>query len=180
MDTVWFVFTALTSTSTRDHRAERCCEEYHSNSSWWPDGCVPGERRPALARVRVHDLGETAGRSAVDPLQGAHKPTGFHGSPRAHMWYLSMCTRKRKVSTSRGIESACQRHMSRPSTSGSSSTLYCASDKPLFTSPKRSVDSAQLPRTSRASSIVASEFEIERVLSPTLRVMNFLAKSQIE
>ena len=30
MDTVWFVFTALTSTSTRGHSAERCCEESHS------------------------------------------------------------------------------------------------------------------------------------------------------
>ena len=151
----------MTSTSTRDHRAERCCEEYHSIIRGSPTAVFPEERRPAHKRVEAHDLGETAGRSAVDPLQGAHKPTGFHRSPRAHMWYLSTCTRKRKVSTSRGIESACQRHMSRPSTSGSSSTLYCASDKHIFTIPKRSVDSAQLPRTSRASSIVAPEIEIE-------------------
>ena len=133
----------------------------------------PGERRPAHALVRAHDLGEMAARSAVDPLQGAHIPTGFHGPPRAHMWYLSTCTRKTKGSTSRGIKSACQRHMSRPSPSSSSSTLFCASEKDIFTSLKRNVDSAQLPRTSRASSIVAPEFESnEAVATSRVNVRN--------
>ena len=121
----------------------------------------PGERRPAHVLGCAHDLGEMAARSAVDPLKGSHIPTSYRVTPRAHMWYLSTCTRKRKGSTSRGIKSACQRHMSRPSPSSSSGTLFCASEKDIFTSLKRNVDSAQLPRTSRASSIVAPEIEIE-------------------
>jgi len=74
MDTVWFVFTALTSTSTRSHRAERCCEENHSMLRGGPDGGDSGERRPALLMICNDDLGEMAARPAVDPLQGAHIP----------------------------------------------------------------------------------------------------------
>ena len=149
MDTVWFVFTALTSTSTRSHRAERCCEENHSMLRGGPDGGDSGERRLALEGVRGNDLGDMAARPAVDPLQGAYITAPKNSDRELRSWHLSTYTRNWEESTLRGIEAACQRNMSRPSTSGSSSTLYCLSENDNFTSPKRSVEPAQLPRTSR-------------------------------
>ena len=148
MDTVWFVFTASISTITRRRSRFASWRRRHSMLLVGPDGGDSGERRPALEGVRGNDFGEMAARSVMDPLQGAHKPAAQCCDRELRSWHLSTYTRNWEESTLRGIEAACQRNMSRPSTSGSSSTLYCASEKDNFTIPKRSVEPAQLPRTS--------------------------------